>query len=263
MTTTLKIFTAGVAMGVASQTVDQWNAAHPDSLAQLDKGGSVIGAQKQLSGENFDVLILADDSLFSTMLASEVDGYVVFAGNRMVVIATEGRSIDSSDWEDKLTDPQTVFAHFDPKADPGGYRAILSMSLADHYRKGLAQKLLEHPGRLLLDKPGPPGTGPKFDYIFGYGSMAKAKGLIHAQLPEVMDLSQDHLADLYATAHFLIDEKTVIHGSPIAHALAIPKKTARPDLAYEFSKLFLAHDFGALGFCPRAKTVGQWPPKGF
>ncbi|MDR2141706.1 MAG: substrate-binding domain-containing protein [Deltaproteobacteria bacterium] len=261
MTKELKIFTAGVAMGAADQTVSQWNVKNPDFPAKLSPGGSVAGVKQYLAGEAFDVLIVADEGLITSLLMpQEASGYAVFAGNKMVVVAGPNQSIDSTNWVEKLTDPKAVFAHFDPVADPGGYRAVLAMSLADHFQPGLSKKLLEHPGRLILTKPGPPGTGPVFDYIFGYYSMAKKRGASFAQLPEVMDLSADALAATYAEAEFRIDERTVIRGAPIAHALAIPAKAPNPVQALEWSQLFLAQDFSALGFLPRQRLVGSlWP----
>ncbi|MDR2422882.1 MAG: substrate-binding domain-containing protein [Deltaproteobacteria bacterium] len=257
MIETLNVFSAGVALAVATQAAERWNERRPDFPVKLEKGGSVVGVKSLLAGEPYDLLILADDSLIEAALSPKAtSGYAVFAGNKMAVAASPGRSIDSSDWLVKLTDPKAVFAHFDPKADPGGYRAILAMTLADHYEKGLSAKLLDHPGRLCLEKPGPPGSGPKFDYFFCYYSMAKSKGLSFAELPKVMDLSDDSLAEVYATAEFRIDEALTILGAPIAHALTIPRRAPHPQLAYEFAQEFLASDFAAFNFTPRAKAVG-------
>ncbi|MDR1873264.1 MAG: substrate-binding domain-containing protein [Deltaproteobacteria bacterium] len=258
MASQLNVFSAGVAMGVVSDLVPKWNESRPDFPIKVTPGGSVIGVKQYLAGEPYDLLILADDHLIAQALVpNEATGYAVFAGNKMVIAANEGRTIDSSDWEAKLTAPGAIYAHFDPHADPGGYRAVLAMTLADNHRPGLSAKLLDGPGRLTLNKPGPGEPKPNFDYFFAYYSMAKAKGLTFAELPAVMDLSLDSLADAYAKAEFKIDETITVKGAPIAHALVIPKKAPNPKVALEFAQVFLASDFASYGFLPRKSLSGS------
>jgi molybdate/tungstate transport system substrate-binding protein len=265
----LSVFTAGVAYLAAQKAIEKWNAlADMGQMGQglaatLTKGGSVIGVNKLLEGAPFDVLILADEELAAKAIFPKLAfGYAVFAGNKMVVAANSGRSIDSSNWLEKLTAPGAVFAHYDPLADPGGYRAVMAMTLADRYKKGLASALLNSPGRLVLGPPDPLGKGPDYDYIFGYYSMAKSRGLVFAELPRIMDLSDDSLAEVYRTAEVELSGGLVVKGSPIAHALVVPKSAPNPDKALEFARLFLATDFLAYNFSPRAKVVGSlWEPR--
>ncbi|MDR0882795.1 MAG: substrate-binding domain-containing protein [Candidatus Adiutrix sp.] len=257
MAETLHIFSAGVVMGLAGQLIEKWNGDHPELPAVLSAGGSVDLIRRALAGEPCDVLISADDAIIaSLMMPRHADGYVIFAGNKMVVTATPGHEITSQDWKEKLLAPTARFAHFNPQADPGGYRAVLSLMLADNYEKGLSAKLLNHPGHITLaDKP-QPGQKPDFDYMFGYYSGARSRHIPLAELPPVMDLSDDSLAQLYSSVEIKLDDKNVVQGSPIAHALTIPKAARCPEAAKDFAGQFLRTDFAAHHFIPRNKIVG-------
>jgi molybdate/tungstate transport system substrate-binding protein len=263
MTKQLNVFTAGVAMEVAGQAVEKWNRLHHDCLAKLTRGGSVDGIRSFLAGEPFDLLILADDTNIASMLMPDHCGsYHIFAGNKMVLAASpdrpEAQTLNSSNWLEKILDPKTTFFHFDPHGDPGGYRAVMTMLLADQYQAGLSDKLLKHPGRI-CQKPGHNNQAgkPVFDYLFAYYSMAKSRGLAFAELPDVMDLSQEKLADNYSKVKFEVDDKTTVIGAPITHALTIPLKTPYPQEAQELANLFLAIDFSAFNFLPRSGRVGS------
>ncbi|MDR1395785.1 MAG: hypothetical protein LBK52_06430, partial [Deltaproteobacteria bacterium] len=165
--------------------------------------------------------------------------------------------LDGDSWLEKLLDPQASFLHFDPWADPGGYRAVLAMILADQYQPGLAEKLLNHPGRLIQNHgPQKPPGRDSHDYFFVYGSMAQSRGLTYSRLPEVMDLSQDSLAEVYKTARFKISDDLTVQGTPIAHALPVPHRAVLGQEALEFARLFLAEDLAADYFLPRRRTAG-------
>jgi molybdate/tungstate transport system substrate-binding protein len=256
----INVYSAGVALGLTSQAVERWNELHPDSPAKMTAGGSVAGVRRHLAGELFDLLILADDrNIADLMIPRTASGYVVFAGNKMVIAAVQGHSIDSTNWVKKLLDPTAVFLHFNPQVDPGGYRAVMAMLLADRYQAGLSAKLLNHPGRYCPEeKPPPlkPGEKPPYAYQFLYYSLAKSRGLAFAELPTVMDLSSEDLADVYASVEFALDESTVVRGSPINHALTVPLNAPNPQGGRELARLFLTSDFAAHNFLPRSKIVG-------
>jgi molybdate/tungstate transport system substrate-binding protein len=260
MTEKLNIYCAGVALEAASLAADKWNIEPKNVPVQVTKGGSVDGIRRFLAGEPYDILILADDLIIELMLRPKlVLGYEVFAGNKMVLAANPDKpnlSINSQDWVEKVLAPQTRLYHFDPHGDPGGYRAVLSMMLADQYQPGLTDKLLNHPGRIVQKFNPKSEAKPDFDYFFVYYSMAKSRGLKFAELPPLMDLSMDKYASIYAKAKFKIDEKNTVTGTPIAHALAIPAATKNLVLAQKFSRLFLASDFLAFNFIHRRKIVG-------
>ncbi len=255
---TLQVFTAGVARSIVKETVQRWNLTHPKLQAEMHSAGSVDLIRRVLAGERCDVLIVADDTNIAEMLMPEkADGYTIFAGNSVVVAAMPGYTISSADWKEKLTAPDAVFLNKDPYGDPGGYRAVMAMQLADEVEPGLAEKLLNHPGHLGMDKNMDRKNPPPYQYDFLYRSGAIASGRPFADLPDCMNLSDPALKDVYAKASFAVDENNTVIGAPIAHALTIPKTAKFPEAAKEFAAQFLKNSFTERGFIPRHEVVGK------
>lgn len=256
MSKTLNIFSAGVARKVVTLAIEKWNESHPELPAQLTVDGSVDLIRRALSGETCDLLILADDKIIDSMMIPETtSGYIIFAGNRMVVAANEGYEITAENWKEKLLADDATFDHHNPYADPGGYRAVMSMMLADNIESGLADKLINHPGHFGMGND--PEVMPKIKYTFDYYTRAAGRGAMIAELPEIMNLSNDDLADTYATAKFAVDEANTITATPINHALTIPNTAENSVAAKEFATLFLKTDFTEYGFVARNLLVGE------
>ena len=254
----LQVFSCGVCMNVTRKMVARWNELHPELPAELTRGGSVDLVRKIRAGASCDVVIVADESNVSELLMPDyVPGYTVFAGNSIVIAANDGWEISDDDWVDKLLDPSIKFAHRDPYGDPCGYRSVMAMMLADKFRPGLSQKLLDHPGHLGMARKVPLDQLPAYQYEFTYGSGAELAGRKFARLPAVMDQSDPALADEYATVAFDCDENTRVVCTPIGHAIAIPYKSAHKEAAKEFVDAYLAYDFKGDGFVSRRKAVGR------
>ncbi len=252
----LQIFSAGVARKLVEQTITRWNTLHPEISAELTVAGSVDLIRNYLSGNSCDLLIVADDTILDSMMLPEhADGYIVFAGNQLVIAANAGYEIRSDNWKETLLAPDATFDHHNPYADPGGYRAVMAMKLADYVEPGLADKLLNHPGHYGMGND--PEILPEIRYSFDYYSRALARNASIAKLPEVMNLSSDALAETYAEATFQIDDTQTVSGTPIRHALTIPAKTAHAAEAKEFARLFLENDFEKNGFIPKHRIVGS------
>ena len=184
-------------------------------------------------------------------------GYIVFAGNRMVISAKGDNTIDSTNWKEKLLDPDAKFAHKNPYADPGGYRGLMALMLADKVEAGLAEKLLNHPGHIGMDPKLTLATLPIHDYLFEYYTGAANRGAVFAQLSDIMDQSNPGFAEEYAKISFAVDSENTIVCTPISHAVTIPTVSQHKDAAKEFVKLFLQTDFVALNFVERNETVGE------
>lgn len=249
---TLQIYSAGVARKLAQKTIERWNEDHPELQASLTVYGSVDLARRVLNGERCDVLIVADDMVIKSMLIpKKAKDCQVFAGNRMVVSANEGYEISSENWKEKLLAPDATFDHHDPYGDPGGYRAVMAMMLADRVEPGLSDKILNHPGHFGMDKNQKPEELPEIRYSFEYYTTAVTKGVPFAELPKVMNLSDPALAEEYAKVQFAVDDENTVAGTPICHALTIPVTAKYSDAAHEFVDLFLKNDFSAHGFLER------------
>ena len=255
---TLQVFSAGVARSMAEETIAAWNREYPEFPAELTVGGSVELVRRVLSGDPCDVLIAADNGILDSMMMPEhAKGYVIFAGNQMVIAANNGFDISSENWKDKLLSPDATFSHHSPYDDPGGYRSVMSMMLAEKVEPGLAEKLLQHPGHYGMNPAEREEDVPEIMYSFDYYSNALAKGVPFAELPEIMNLSSDELAASYASAKFTVDDAHTVSGTPICHALTIPEHTANRQEAQAFAKRFLAHDFSTRGFVERRSIVGD------
>lgn len=246
----LNILTAGCAMGVVKDTVEKWNLEHPELQAGFRPGGSVDLVRDVKQSVPCDVIVSADNKLFDDMLIPEyADDYQIFAGNKIVIVQNGNKPISSDNWREMLLKPDTTFGHHNPFVDPGGYRAVMSILLADNVEEGLSEKLMNHKGHVGMAKDfkGPLDT----DFIFYYYSGAKSKGKPFAELPAVMDLSDENLADVYAKAKFAVDDENVVTGAPICHAVAIPKASKNQKAAKEFVNLFLSSNFEKYDFLKR------------
>lgn len=253
---TLNIFSAGVARKVVNDTIKKWNQIYPDISVDLTVDGSVDLIRRCLSGEPCDLLILADDKIIDQMMIPvATTGYIIFAGNRMVIAANEGYEIGDDNWQEKLLASDATFDHHNPYADPGGYRAVMAMMLADKLEPSLADKLLNHPGHFGMGND--PADMPEIKYCFDYYTRAAGRGAMIAELPAVMNLSLDELTDIYAEVSFAVDEDNTITATPINHALTIPATAINADSAKEFAELFLQTDFTEYGFIKRYSTIGQ------
>jgi molybdate/tungstate transport system substrate-binding protein len=256
----LNVFCAGVSLKMVKDTAEKWNELHPELPVVVTPGGSVDIIRYCINGEACDLLISADDEIIQSMMMPEyADGYRIWASNKMVVV---GDDITSENWEEKLLAEDATFKHKDPYGDPGGYRAVMSILLADAYKPGLTDSLMNHPGHIGMKKaPGPFGNIQQAKYQFLYRSGAEMSGVNYAQLPDIMDLSNFDLADEYAKVSFAVDDKNTVTAAPIAHALTIPKAALHRDAAKEFAAMFLSIDKEAEGFLPRSGVVGEDPIK--
>ena len=251
----LKIFTAGVALPVVKKAAEKWNEAH-ELKAEVFSCGSVDLIRRLLSGDLCDVLISADEEIIASMLMPEhTDGYTVFAGNAMVLLANGEKGITTDNWRDTILNQSITFSHKDAFGDPGGYRAVMAMELADKVEEGLSEKLFSHKGYLGAIKNVDLKRVFSCDYTFMYRSLCVGKQF--AELPAIMNLSDDALADEYAKASFAVDEQNTVYGTPISHALTIPFEAPHPAEAREFARLFMETDFEAEGFVKKYRVVGK------
>lgn len=255
---TLQIFTAGVAMKVVTATAQRWNLAHPERQAEVHTGGSIDLVRRILAGERCDVLVTADDTTIAQMLEpTYARGYITFASNKMVVSATPGNHISSADWKEKLLAPDATFYHKNPYGDPGGYRGVMTLLLANEVETGLGDALMNHPGHIGMDPALTPRTAPAHQYAIEYYSAAASRGAEFAELPDEMNLSNPALADCYAKATFAVDEANTVKGAPITHGVTIPETAMFKDEAKAFVRDFLANDFQAYHFLSAHAVHGE------
>jgi molybdate/tungstate transport system substrate-binding protein len=197
-------------------------------------------------GEAPDVLLLADEALFPTLLApAHVAAYTRFARNRIVVAYRPGAPgaaafARAERWWEVLERPGVEVGRADPATDPSGYRALLAFQLAErHYGvPGLARRLLAAaPARNVrpreADQIGLVEVG-QLDYVWTYENLARQARLPYRTLPADVDLGSAADSAAYAAAAVRVPGRTLrdsvtLRGAPIRYALAVPR--AAPDSA--------------------------------
>lgn len=255
-----KVYSAGVAKNPATKTMNEFKERYGETDCQIEFGGSVAGINRFLTGEDFDILILADSSNVDQMLMPEyADGYFIWAGNEIVIA---GNDINDDNWKEKLLNPASVIKHKNPYDDPCGYRGVMAMKLADKVEEGLSNKLFNHRGYNGLDRDeyisGVNDPLKDGEYKFVYKSMYKNFANSYASLPREMSLGDSDYEDVYKTATFIVDGGAEVCGTAITHAIVIPKATKNIEKANEFVSLFLQNDFESFGFNKIQTAVGNW-----
>ena len=219
-------------------------AARTGAVVQRESGASLEHARKLTDlGRIPDVIALADVEVFpQLLLPAQVDWYAEFAGNRMIVAYTDrsrdAAELDSSSWRGVLSRRGVEVGRPDPDLAPAGYRAILTLKLAErHYREpGLAARILANaPRRNMRGNAAELAAllqAGELDYVFDYESVALSYGLRYLRLPAAIDLGDPSQASAYAAESVRVrgagtgdgraDSVTFI-GKPIAYALSVPR----------------------------------------
>ena len=227
-----------------------------------------------------DVIALADEEVFpSLLMPDDVDGYFVFARNRMVIAMTPrraGEHTDSTNWYRALSDSLVEVGRSDPDLDPAGYRALLVLQLAAR-----AYHMPSLPQRVLA-RSGPENIRPKsadlialletgaLDYAFVYESSARSAGLPWIRLPSSIDLGDEAKAADYSAASITVKGRTrgqtmTVRGAPIHYAMAVPRKAPHPTAATLLAQ-YLLSDAGLAAMRAAGlptvtpKYVGAEPP---
>lgn len=233
---------------------------NPDVTVLLEAAGSRSCARKISDlGRECDVMASADYTVIDNLLIPEHASWnIKFASNEMAIVYAERSErhgeIDSENWFEILLDPDVAFGRSDPDADPCGYRAVLTMKLAEKYYAdiGLAGRLLEKDTRFIRPKETDllalleTGT---IDYIFLYRSVAQQHGLPFLILPDGINLKNPAFTDMYRLVSVEISgkkpgEKIVKRGAPMVYGITIPANSPSPELARRFVDFILDPEKG-------------------
>ncbi|MCE9601291.1 MAG: extracellular solute-binding protein [Gemmatimonadetes bacterium] len=255
----LVVFNAGSLARPIRAALDTF-AAREGVRVEQESAGSLETARKLTElGKVPDVVALADAEVFPRyLMPAQVDGYVEFARNRMVLAYTDrsrfAAEMAPDTWWRILLRPGVETGRSDPQLDPNGYRSMLVWQLAErHYGEpGLASRLeAASPSRNVRPKEadliGLLQAG-EFDYIWSYESIARAIGLRYVLLSEAVDLSTPDSAAAYALAVTTVrgaraGDSVTFRGAPIVYAFAVPIGAPHAELAARFAA-FLLSDAG-------------------
>lgn len=203
-----------------------------------------------------DVVLLADPEVFPKLLMPAfVHWYALFARNRIVLAYTEksrgAAAINGENWRTVIMQPGVEVGRADPNTDPSGYRALLTMQLAEqHYREpGLFARLLAAaPQRNVRPREADQVAllqTHELDYIWTYQNLAENDGLKFVKLPDQIDLGSPADSAAYAKATTRVlgkqpGDTLTMRGAAILFALTIPERAENRGLAEKFVAYLLS-----------------------
>ena len=256
----LIIFHAGSLAVPFKQIGEAFSKEHPEVRIMSEVAGSRTCARKISDlGKRCDVMASADYAVIDTLLIPEhADWNIKFAGNEMGLVfhdkSRRSREITTSNWYEILQRSDVAFGRSDPNADPCGYRAVLTVKLAEKYygEEGLAEKLLTKDLKYIrpkeVDLLALLEIG-EIDYVFLYRSVAEQHDLKCLLLPDEVNLKNPALARLYGTVSVDVTGKepgTTItkRGAPMIYGITIPGNAPNPRAAAAFVRFLLEEDKG-------------------
>ncbi len=231
--------------------------AYPEVDVMLESYGSRTAA-RQVSDlkREVDIVGSADSDVIRKLLYPEYADFCIdFTTNEMVLVYTGNSKfkdeISSSNWFDIILKDGVEYGHSDPNSDPCGYRAVLTVKLAeDYYKKdGFYERFREKTKKKNIR---PKETDllamielGELDYLFIYRSVAEQHKLKYLLLPSQINLVSTEHADLYSKVSLEISgkkpgEKIVKKGAPMVYGLTIPKTAKHKEWAVKFIEFILS-----------------------
>lgn len=251
----LIIYHAGSLAVPFKEIAAAFEAQHPDVTVLREAAGSRNCARKIADlGKRCDVLASADCSVIDALLIPVHAAWnIKFASNEMVIVYSEkshrADEMAPDNWYQILLHPEVAFGRSDPNADPCGYRAVLTMELAEqHYGKyKLAQRMLRKDMKYIRPKETDLLAlleSRTIDYIFLYRSVAQQHGLPYQLLPDRINLKRPEQSGYYSQAAVEVSGKTpgstiTKRGAPMIYGVTIPNNAPSPNLAEEFVAFLL------------------------
>ena len=206
-----------------------------------------------------DIMASADYTVIDQLLIPDYATWnIKFTTNEMTLVYT-GESkyreeINRDNWFDILLRDDVSYGRSDPNADPCGYRAALTMKLAEKYyqKPGLARRLLEKDRQYVRPKETDLLAlleSHNLDYIFLYRSVAQQHDLKYLLLPDEINLKNPAFVDLYHSVAVEISGKkpgTFIEkkGEPMVYGITILKNAPNRQAALKFTEFLLSNDKG-------------------
>jgi len=256
----LIIFHAGSLSVPFKEIVAEYQKENPGVTIYMESAGSRQCARKITDlDRQCNIMASADYKVIDNLLMPDyADWNIKFAANEMAIVYHEkSRSsdqINTDNWFEILMKKDVVFGRSNPNFDPCGYRAVISIKLAEDFYKqpGLANKMLEKDLNYIrpkeVDLIGLLETDI-IDYIFLYRSVAEQHGLKYLLLPDSINLKNPDLADYYATVNVDItgkkpDETICKKGEAMVYGLTIIKNSPNKENAINFLTYLLSAEKG-------------------
>ena len=288
---TLKILCAGSLLNPLNTVAEAYMDENPGVNVYVEGHGSiqVIRHHTEMN-DTADILMVADYALIPTMMynlplpgssINYTDWYLRFAGNRLVLAYTNlsrhHEGLNSSNWYEKLLEPDVKIGFPNPLIDALGYRSLMVIQLIEEYYnqtgyfKNLVSDNFENPFKTvklpdktvifvpeivepLNDKISFRASSVQLipllesggvDYCFLYRSNAEQYGLNYLELPEDLNMGYPEYDDDYDDVMIRYQHQRFSSigldrlGGTIYYGLTIPADAPNPKLAEDFIEYIL------------------------
>ncbi len=217
-------------------------------------GGSAGLIRLIMKGQPCDILASADYRLFESWLIPDfADWYLIFAPNEFMLRCTDeclySDEINADNWYEILQREGVLFWRPDPDDDPGGYRTLMVLQLAEKYYQvpGFYDKIMSPEDSVVLTRENYQLIHST--YTFAYGSSTVPQGQWNIKLPDEINLGNKDYAETYVYAKAKINgkkpgEKLILRGEPMLFGVTIPKQSRNTAAALEWLK-FLVSETGS------------------
>jgi molybdate/tungstate transport system substrate-binding protein len=245
----LSILHAGSLSAAFVEINREFQRRYPDTEIADEPGGSANLVRDVIKGKECSILASADYNLISRwMFPDSADWCILFAANQMV-LRYSGESpyagqVNDGNWPAVLQQDGVYLWHPDADGDPGGYRALMVLQLAEQYYKepDFYNKIMTDHSKILNRST---MQESKSGYMFSYGIPPADSGMKYILLPEEINLSKSNYKDNYAEAVVKISgvkdgESITLRGEPILFGVTIPRNSVNQALAVEWLHLLLS-----------------------
>lgn len=290
----LKVYCAASLLFPLGKIEEAYEKVRPDVNVEIEGHGSIqVIRQVTELGDKADLLMVADYSLIPLMMYNSTesesnqtfaDWYIRFASNKIVLAYTDSskyaNEVNATNWFSILQKPNVVFGFPNPMIDALGYRALMTMQLAETYYENssifydLVTRNFDPPISSIPSEDNytivvPEVQQPKgknvllrassiqlipllesvtIDYCFLYLSNAKQYGLRYVEFSDEFNLGNPDYEDLYehVTVRFEHQRFASIEldrqGKTIYYGFTIPKNAVQVDLAVDFVEFLLSEE---------------------
>jgi molybdate/tungstate transport system substrate-binding protein len=244
------IFHAGSLSVPFKQLKDKYEEDNPDVSVLLEAAGSLVCARKITELKKpCDIIASADYFVINELLMPEyTDWNLIFATNE-IVIAYHAKSkysseINGDNWIDILLNDDVIYARSDPDTDPGGYRTVFTLMLAEKYygREGLTAQMVSKNAEFVRPKEVDLIAlieSNSIDYMFQYKSVAIQHELSYIELPLEINLSDPSKEEIYKSVSTYVTgskpgTKVKITGDYINYSMTVLRNAPHRDEAIDF-----------------------------
>ncbi len=250
------IFHAGSLSVPFRELAAGYEKKNPGIKILLEPAGSLVCARKITELKKpCDIIASADYFVINELLIPDYAKWSIrFATNEMVLSYTDkskrSDEINRENWYNIISSDEVIYSRADPNADPGGYRALFTLMLAEKYYNtaGLTRRLVEKDVNFIRPKEVDLIAlleSNAVDYVFIYKSVARQHKLKYIELPAGINLSDPRYDSLYNTVSLEItggtaEEKISVKGEYINYSLAVLDEAPEKDEAVRFVEFLLS-----------------------